>query len=58
MQKHVQIAVKIPTSDIQDKGQVRMGAVSPAMPPVRISTETKDSGKVRMGAVSPALPPR
>jgi hypothetical protein len=34
-----------------------MGAVSPAMPPVRIATDT-DSGKVRMGAVSPALPRR
>jgi hypothetical protein len=57
MQKHIQVAVKVPTSDIQDKGQVRMGAVSPAMPPVRIATD-KDSGKVRMGAVSPALPRR
>ena len=57
MQKHIQVAVKIPTSDIQDSGRVRMGAVSPAMPPVRISTETKDAGKVRMGAVSPAMPP-
>jgi len=34
-----------------------MGAVSPAMPPVRSSADTKDSGKVRMGAVSPAMPP-
>jgi len=27
----MQIAVKVPSSEIQDKGQVRIGAVSPAI---------------------------
>ena len=58
MQKHVQVPVKVPTPDIEDRGQVRLGAVSPAMPPVRtVSAATKDAGTVRLGAVSPAMPP-
>jgi len=48
---------KTPTS-ISDSGKVRVGAVSPALPPVRSNpANASDTHKVRIGAVSPAFPP-
>jgi hypothetical protein len=36
---------------------VRIGAMSPAMPAVRVApASTADSAKVRVGAMSPSLP--
>jgi hypothetical protein len=43
---------------MSDKGQVQMGAYSPAFPPQVRSTpaHVSDSGKVRVGNFSPAFP--
>ena len=38
-----------------DAGKVRIGGLSPSLPPVRISAA--DAGKVRIGGCAPSLPP-
>jgi hypothetical protein len=50
-------SVKVPTPAIADNGRVRLGYMSPSLPPVRLSAETEDNGKVRIGYMSPSLPP-
>jgi hypothetical protein len=48
---------EVPTV-ISDSGQLRIGSLSPAFPPVRSTgTELKDTGKVRIGSLSPAFTP-
>jgi len=42
---------------ISDSGRVRIGSLSPALPPVRHETaKTDDMAKVRIGSLSPAFP--
>ena len=51
-------AVKIPTPAVEHNGAVRMGAYTPAFPPVRVESVTvADKGNVWMGAYSPVFPP-
>ena len=49
--------VKIPSPAIQHKGTVRMGAYTPAFPPVRTEpAKVADTGRVELGAYSPPFP--
>ena len=51
--------VASPSLATADSGKVRMGAQSPAMPPVKSPSRTAgvaDNGNVRLGAQSPAMP--
>jgi hypothetical protein len=49
--------VKIPTPAIEDNSAVRMGAFTPAFPPVRAEpARMADKGKIRMGAFTPPFP--
>ena len=54
----LQIAlVRDPSLHIKDTGKVRLGAISPAMPPTHtIPAPTADTARVRLGAISPAMP--
>ena len=46
------------TPVISDSGKVKMGAYSPAFPPVRAAPgTTSDRRNVRLGAYSPVFPP-
>jgi hypothetical protein len=57
MEKRVlQVTVKAPVPSIEDTGKVRLGYLSPSLPPVRVAPATvKDDGKVRLGYLSPSL---
>jgi hypothetical protein len=56
--KHTTVEVRESPISITDSGRVRVGAVSPAFPPVRGKpVNANDTAKVRIGAVSPAFPP-
>jgi hypothetical protein len=56
-QLEIAMQVKLPASQVQDSGKVRMGSLSPSFPAPRSEKiETSDSGKVRMGSLSPAFP--
>jgi hypothetical protein len=47
-----------PVPAIEDNGKVRLGFLSPSLPPVRVApANTEDQGKVRLGFLSPSLPP-
>jgi hypothetical protein len=53
-----QVRTKESPAVISDGGRVRIGAASPAFPPVRgAPANTRDTGKIRIGAASPAFPP-
>jgi hypothetical protein len=49
--------IRVQTSTrISDLGNVRMGGMSPSLPPVRKpEPHVRDEGKVRLGGMSPAL---
>jgi hypothetical protein len=48
-----------PQVSINDQGNVRLGAMSPNFPPVRMPPpQTADSRKVRLGGMAPVLPVR
>jgi hypothetical protein len=47
--------VSLSGAAIADAGKVRIGGLSPSLPPVRISAI--DAGKVRIGGCAPSLPP-
>jgi hypothetical protein len=50
-------SVKTPTPAIVDRGQVRIGSLSPNLPPVRTApASTADAGKVRIGSMAPSFP--
>ena len=54
----LQVTVKAPVPSIADTGKVRLGYLSPSLPPVRVApTDQRDTGKVRLGNLSPSLPP-
>jgi hypothetical protein len=42
---------------ISDGGKLRLGSMSPALPPVRVAATKSETAKVRIGSVSPAFPP-
>jgi hypothetical protein len=43
-------------SDAQDGAKVKLGAMTPAFPQVKVAP--RDGDKLRMGAMSPAFPKR
>ena len=50
------ISVRLTPREITDNGSVRIGGMSPSLPPVRIiPAAVSDQGKVRIGGMSPAL---
>jgi hypothetical protein len=49
--------VKVPAPQIKDEGRVRIGTLSPSLPPVRTPpASTTDNGRVRIGTLSPSFP--
>ena len=51
-----QVHEKSAVRDGQDSAKVRLGAMTPTFPPVKVAP--KASGKMRMGAMTPAFPKR
>jgi len=50
------VTVKRPVPSVEDNGKVRLGYLSPSLPPVRVApANVKDEGKVRLGYLSPSL---
>jgi hypothetical protein len=48
--------VKAPVRAIEDSGKVRLGYLSPSLPPVHVvPANVEDKGKVRLGYLSPSL---
>jgi len=53
-----EVTSRTPAREIDDKGKVRIGDMSPGFPPLRTTpAATKDSGRVRIGDMSPGFPP-
>jgi hypothetical protein len=56
--KHNDLPTMKASSEIEDNGNVRVGGLSPSLPPVKVPpTKIRDTGKVRVGGLSPNLPP-
>jgi hypothetical protein len=51
-------SVIVPVHAVEDNGAVRIGYMSPSLPPVRSApASSEDKGAVRIGFMSPSLPP-
>jgi hypothetical protein len=51
-------SVIVPVHAVEDNGAVRIGFMSPSLPPVRSAPpSSEDKGAVRIGFMSPSLPP-